>query len=147
MAQAKVKADVPIEALLKEKRKFPPSKAFVKNAVMKQNASYAEGQRNPVKFWEQRARELHWFKPWKKTLEWKPPYSKWFVGGKLNVSYNCIDRHVQGPSRNRAALIWEGEPGDTRVLTYRSEERRVGKECRRRGARDRDKKTGDEQRR
>ena len=64
MAQAKVKADVPIEALLKEKRKFPPSKAFVKRAVMNKKAIYAEAQRNPVKFWEQRARELHWFKPW-----------------------------------------------------------------------------------
>jgi len=66
MAQPKVKADLPIEALLKEKRKFPPSKAFVKNAVMNKKAIYAEAARNPVKFWEQRARELHWFKPWKK---------------------------------------------------------------------------------
>ena len=118
MAQAKVKADVPIEALLKEKRKFPPSPAFVKRAVMSRKAIYAEAQRNPVKFWEQRARELHWFKPWKKALEWKPPYAKWFVGGKLNVSYNCLDRHVEGPRKTRAALIWEGEPGDSRVLTY-----------------------------
>ena len=105
MAQAKVKADVPIEALLKEKRKFPPSPAFVKRAVMNRKAIYAEAQRNPVKFWEQRARELHWFKPWKKALEWKPPYAKWFVGGKLNVSYNCLDRHVDGPRKTRAALI------------------------------------------
>src|SRR2546422_397917 len=118
MAQAKVKADVPIEALLKEKRKFPPSPAFVKRAVMNRKAIYAEAQRNPVKFWEQRARELHWFKPWKKALEWKPPYAKWFVGGKLNVAYNCLDRHVAGPRKTKAALIWEGEPGDSRVLTY-----------------------------
>src|SRR6059036_217874 len=118
MAQAKVKADVPIEALLKEKRKFPPPAAFVKNAVMNRKAIYAEAQRNFVKFWEGRARELHWFKPWKKALEWKPPYAKWFVGGKLNVAYNCIDRHVTGPRKTKAALIWEGEPGDSRVLTY-----------------------------
>jgi acetyl-CoA synthetase len=118
MAQSKVKADLPIEALLKEKRKFPPSKAFVKNAVMNRRAIYADAQRNPVKFWEQRARELHWFKPWKKALEWKPPYAKWYIGGKLNVAYNCLDRHVAGPRKTKAALIWEGEPGDSRVLTY-----------------------------
>jgi len=118
MAQAKVKADVPIEALLKEKRKFPPPKAFVKNAVMNRKSIYAEAQRNFVKFWEQRARELDWFKPWKKALDWKPPYAKWFVGGKLNVAYNCLDRHVTGPRKTKAALIWEGEPGDSRVLTY-----------------------------
>ena len=118
MAQAKVKADVPIEALLKEKRKFPPPAAFVKNAVMNRKTIYAEAQRNLVKFWEGRARELHWFKPWKKALEWKPPYAKWFVGGKLNVAYNCLDRHVTGPRKTKAALIWEGEPGDSRVLTY-----------------------------
>ena len=118
MAQPKVKADVPIEALLKEKRKFPPPKAFVKNAVMNRKSIYAEASRNFVKFWEQRARELHWFKPWKKALDWKPPYAKWFIGGKLNVAYNCLDRHVTGPRKTKAALIWEGEPGDSRVLTY-----------------------------
>src|SRR6266478_1400590 len=118
MAQSKVKADLPIEALLKEKRKFPPPKAFVNNAVMNRKAIYAEASRNPVRFWEQRAKELDWFKPWRKALEWKPPYAKWFVGGKLNVSYNCLDRHVAGPRRTKAALIWEGEPGDTRTLTY-----------------------------
>ena len=118
MAQAKMKTDVPIETLLKEKRKFPPPKAFVKNAVMNRKSIYAEAQRNFVRFWEQRARELHWFKPWTKGLEWKPPYAKWFVGGKLNVAYNCLDRHVTGPRKTKAALIWEGEPGDSRVLTY-----------------------------
>ena len=118
MAQPKVNADLPIQALLQEKRKFPPPKAFVKNAVMNKKAIYAEAQRNPVKFWEQRARELSWFKPWKKTLDWKPPYAKWFIGGKLNVAYNCLDRHVTGPRKTKAALIWEGEPGDSRVLTY-----------------------------
>src|SRR5262249_56909545 len=80
MAQPKVNADLPIQALLQEKRKFPPPKALVKSAVMSKKAIYAEAARNPVKFWEQRARELTWFKPWKKALEWKPPYSKWFIG-------------------------------------------------------------------
>ena len=107
-----------IQALLKEDRKFPPPKAFKARALVKSDAVQREAAKNPVKFWEQRAKELAWFKPWKKTLEWKPPYAKWFVGGKLNVSYNCLDRHVQGTRRTKAAIIWEGEPGDTRTLTY-----------------------------
>jgi len=107
-----------IRALLKEDRKFRPPKGFVKRALVRSEAIYREAARNPVRFWEQRARELAWFKPWKKALEWKPPYSKWFVGGKLNVSYNCLDRHITTPRRTKAALIWEGEPGDTRTLTY-----------------------------
>jgi acetyl-CoA synthetase len=118
MAQSKTAGNAPIEALLREKRKFPPPKSFVKRALASKASIYTEAARNPVRFWEARARELHWLKPWKKTLEWKPPYAKWFVGGKLNVSDNCLDRHVAGPRRTKAALIWEGEPGDTRTLTY-----------------------------
>jgi acetyl-CoA synthetase len=119
MAQSKkTSAEVPIEALLREKRRFPPPKAFVKRALVNKPSIYAEAARNPVRFWESRARELAWFKPWKKALEWKPPYAKWFVGGKLNVAYNCLDRHVTTARRTKAALIWEGEPGDTRTLTY-----------------------------
>src|SRR2546425_10737353 len=110
--------DEPIQALLKEDRKFPPPKAFKARALVKSDAIYREAAKNPVRFWEQRAKELTWFKPWKKALEWKPPYAKWFVGGKLNVAYNCLDRHVTGPRRTKAALIWEGEPGASRVLTY-----------------------------
>src|SRR6059036_4176193 len=117
MAKA-AKSDEPIQALLKEDRKFPPPKAFKARALVKSESVYREAARNPVRFWEQRAKELTWFKPWKKALEWKPPYAKWFVRGKLNVAYNCLDRHVQGPHRTKAALIWEGEPGDTRTLTY-----------------------------
>jgi acetyl-CoA synthetase len=120
MAQSKAKADAkaPIEALLREKRKFPPPKDFVKRALVNKPSVYTEAARNPVRFWEARARELRWLKPWKKALEWKPPYAKWFVGGKLNVSDNCLDRHVTTARRTKAALIWEGEPGDTRTLTY-----------------------------
>ncbi|TMQ17254.1 MAG: acetate--CoA ligase [Candidatus Rokuibacteriota bacterium] len=118
MAQAKGDAGVPIEALLREKRRFPPPRDFVRRALVNKPSVYAEAARNPVRFWEARARELTWFKPWKKALDWKPPYAKWFVGGKLNVSYNCLDRHVTTARRNKAALIWEGEPGDTRTLTY-----------------------------
>ena len=117
----------PIEALLKEGRKFPPAKAFVKAARVKTAAIYREARRNPVRFWERQARELRWLKPWRKALEWKLPYAKWFIGGKLNVSDNCLDRHIEGPRRNKAAIIWEGEPGDSRVLTYRDLWREVNR--------------------
>ena len=110
--------DEPIQALLTEDRKFPPPKAFKARALVKSESVYREAAKNPVRFWEQRAKELAWFKPWTKALEWKPPYARWFVGGKLNVSYNCLDRHVQGARRTKAALIWEGEPGDSRTFTY-----------------------------
>jgi acetyl-CoA synthetase len=109
----------PIEALLKEGRKFPPPKSFAKAARVRSAAIYREARRNPVRFWERQARELRWIRPWRKGLEWKLPYAKWFVGGKLNVSDNCLDRHVEGPRCNKAAIVWEGEPGDSRVLTYR----------------------------
>ncbi len=110
--------DEPIQALLKEGRKFPPPKEFTRAARVKNPAIYKEPKANPLRFWEKQAKELRWMKPWKKTQEWKLPVAKWFVGGKLNVSDNCLDRHVEGPRRNKAAFIWEGEPGDTRVLTY-----------------------------
>src|SRR2546422_332683 len=118
MAKAARGGDEPIQALLKEERKFPPPKVFAKRAIVNKPSVYTDAQRNPVRFWETQAKQLHWFKPWKKALEWKPPYAKWFVGGKLNVAYNCLDRHISGPRRTKAALVWEGEPGDSRVLTY-----------------------------
>jgi acetyl-CoA synthetase len=114
-----------IESLLKEKRSFPPPAGFAKRAnwTRRQVAEYRRlGARSPERFWAQMAKQhVSWFAPWKKVLDWKPPFAKWFVGGKLNVSYNCLDRHLEGEHawrRNKAALIWEGEPGDTRVLTY-----------------------------
>jgi acetyl-CoA synthetase len=112
------KADEPIEALLREGRKFRPPAAFTKAATVKSESVYREAQRDPVKWWERQARTLEWIKPWRKALEWKLPVAKWFVGGKLNASANCLDRHLAGPRRTKAALVWEGEPGDTRVLTY-----------------------------
>ena len=114
-----------ISSLLKEKRRFRPDASFAKaaNWTPRQVAEYRrEGAKSPERFWARMAREhVTWFKPWKKVLEWKPPFAKWFIGGKLNVAYNCIDRHLEGENawrRNKAAIIWEGEPGDTRVLTY-----------------------------
>ncbi len=117
--------DEPIQALLKEGRKFPPAQAFTGRAVVKNASLYKEAKTNFVRFWEKQARELRWLRPWTKPLEWKLPYAKWFVGGRLNVSDNCLDRHVEGPRRNKAAIIWEGEPGDSRVLTYRDLYREV----------------------
>jgi len=110
--------DKTIEALLLEKRQFPPPKAFREQANVRDPSVYRKADRDFQKFWAGFARELSWYKTWKRVLDWKPPYAKWFVGGKLNASVNCLDRHVLGPRKNKAALIWEGEPGDQRILTY-----------------------------
>ena len=107
-----------IEALLQEYRTFPPPDAFRQQANIADPEVYEEAQRDPEGFWAKLAEELHWFKKWDKVLEWDPPYAKWFSGGKINVSYNCIDRHLAAGRRNKAALIWEGEPGDWKVYTY-----------------------------
>ena len=107
-----------IDALLQEDRRFPPPEAFQKQANINDPGIYEEAAKDPEGFWARFAEELHWFKKWDKVLEWDPPYSKWFVGGKINVSYNCLDRHVATARRNKAALIWEGEPGDRQVYTY-----------------------------
>ena len=113
----------PIESVLKETRRFPPPAAFSADAHIKSAAEFERlwqrGQDDPEGFWaEQAARKLHWFKPWDRVLDWQPPHAKWFVGGTTNVAYNCLDRHLNGPRKNKAAIIWEGEPGDSRVLTY-----------------------------
>jgi len=107
-----------IAALLTENRKFPPAEEFRRNAVASDPALYDRAAKDPEAFWAEQAERLHWFRRWKTVSEWKPPFAKWFVGGKLNVSVNCVDRHIVGPLRNKAALIWEGEPGDRRTLTY-----------------------------
>src|SRR5437868_1209502 len=106
------------DALLQEHRKFPPPDSFRSTAVVNDPSIYDLAAGDTDAFWAEQAKQLHWFKPWKKISEWKPPHAKWFVGGTLNISYNCIDRHIDGPRRNKAALIWEGEPGDRRTLTY-----------------------------
>ena len=107
-----------IDALLQENRKFPPPEEFRRGAVISDESTYERAARDPEAFWSQQAEQLHWFKKWKTVCEWKPPHSKWFLGGQINVSYNCIDRHIDGARRNKAALVWEGEPGDRRTLTY-----------------------------
>jgi acetyl-CoA synthetase len=116
-----------LEALLLEKRRFPPKKEFARRANARDASVYRRADRRFEKFWADFAKELTWFKPWRKVLDWKPPRAKWFVGGKLNISVNCLDRHLEGARKNKAALIWEGEPGDQRTLTYRELHREVGK--------------------
>src|SRR5215208_4247741 len=104
--------------LLQEHRSFPPADAFRAQANVRDAAVYERADRDPEAFWAEFASELEWFSRWSRVLEWKPPHAKWFVGGTLNASVNCVDRHVRGARRNKAALIWEGEPGDRRTLTY-----------------------------
>jgi acetyl-CoA synthetase len=107
-----------IDALLHESRTFPPPEDFARQANLSDPAIYERAANDPEGFWEEQAKELHWFKPWDTVLKWDPPYAEWFVGGKLNVSYNCLDRHLSTARKNKAALIWEGEPGDRQVYTY-----------------------------
>jgi acetyl-CoA synthetase len=119
-----------IESVLHETRVFHPPKAFAQAAHIKSLAQYKklyrESVNSPDKFWAKHAKaELVWFKPWKKVLQWREPFAQWFVGGQLNVSYNCLDRHLGTPTANQAALIWEGEPaapgkpGEERTITYK----------------------------
>jgi len=116
-----------IDVLLQENRKFEPDAAFAITANVSSRKVYDTADRDYEKFWADQARELEWIKPWDRVLDWNPPHVKWFAGGKLNIAANCIDRHVRGPRRNKAALIWEGEPGDTRTLTYWDLYREVSK--------------------
>ncbi|HUO61270.1 MAG TPA: AMP-binding protein, partial [Candidatus Acidoferrales bacterium] len=122
MANTPTVTQANIDSILQENRVFPPSAEFAASAHIKSledyERIYKESIEDPEKFWGSIAKELHWFKPWDKVLEWDAPWAKWFVGGKINLSYNCLDRHVKTWRRNKAALIWEGEPGDSRTLTY-----------------------------
>src|SRR6266478_224263 len=118
-----------IESHLVEKRVFKPAKNFAKGSRIKSleqyRRMYRESINRPEKFWAREAGELVWQKRWKSVLKWKPPFAQWFVGGKLNVSENCLDRHLDGPTRNKAAILWEGEPGDKRALTFQQLHRDV----------------------
>src|SRR5690606_10154105 len=116
-----------ISALLTEERRFPPSDEFRAAANWNDPAIYDRAAADPEAFWAEQARELEWIEPFTTVLEWKAPDAKWFVGGKLNASVNCVDRHVRNGRRNKAALIWEGEPGDRRTYTYFDLQREVCK--------------------
>jgi acetyl-CoA synthetase len=118
-----------IQSVLKETRVFAPAPEFSRSAHISSpdqlEAVRREAERDPEAFWAGIAKELHWFTPWQQVLEWNPPFSKWFVGGTTNLCYNCVDRHVASWRRNKAAIIWEGEPGDSRVLTFADLQREV----------------------
>jgi acetyl-CoA synthetase len=116
MADKKPPAE--IADLLQEDRSFPPPAEFRAKANINDPGIYERADKDPEAFWASFASELEWFTKWSTVVEWKPPHAKWFVGGTINASVNCVDRHVRGPRRNKAALIWEGEPGDRRTLTY-----------------------------
>ena len=118
-----------IESHLIEDRVFKPSREFSKKARVSSMAQYRrmykESIEKPSTFWAREARELHWQKRWQKVLDWKAPFAKWFTGARLNVCENCVDRHLTNGRKNKAAIIWEGEPGDKRVLTYQQLHREV----------------------
>ncbi len=116
-----------ISALLTEVRRFPPSDEFRAAANWNDPAIYDQAAADPEAFWAEQARQLEWIKPFTKVLEWDAPDARWFADGKLNASVNCVDRHVRNGRRNKAALIWEGEPGDRRTYTYFDVQREVCK--------------------
>ncbi|MBY0523676.1 MAG: acetate--CoA ligase [Gemmataceae bacterium] len=120
-----------ITSILKETRQFPPSGEFAAKAHVKSLAEYERlyqhAKDDPQGFWAEQAKSLDWFRSWDKVMAWKEPHVEWFVGGQLNASYNCVDRHLANGRKNKAAIIWEGEPGDTRVLRYQDLHREVCK--------------------
>ena len=120
-----------IESILHESRLFQPPADFAAkasvNSFEEYERIYAEAAADPQAFWAKQAEDIHWFKKWDKVLEWNEPFAKWFVGGKLNISYNCLDRHLDTWRKNKAAIIWEGEPGEVRTLTYLQLHRQVSK--------------------
>jgi acetyl-CoA synthetase len=108
-----------IAALLEESRVFPPSPEFTAQANVSSPEIYERAERDPEAFWAGMAEELSWFRKWDRVLEWEAPFAKWFVGGKLNAAFNCLDRHLGTPVEDKVAFYWEGEPGDARTITYR----------------------------
>ncbi|WP_145099988.1 acetate--CoA ligase [Anatilimnocola aggregata] len=121
-----------IDSVMQEDRQFPPSAEFQAQASIGSLAAYEklydESIQNPEKFWGDFAeKELHWFKPYDKVLDWQPPFAQWFVGGQTNISYNCLDKHLTTWRKNKAAIIWEGEPGEQRTITYSQLHREVCK--------------------
>ena len=107
-----------IDHLLQEHRRFPPSEAWAKSANIADPGVYERAARDPEAFWAEFARELEWIRPWDSVLKWDPPHARWFDGGQDQRERELLDRHVRTARRNKAAIIWEGEPGDRRTLTY-----------------------------
>jgi len=107
-----------IDSLLKEEEQYAPPASFREGAWVRDERFSRDAAKDPERFWSERAKEFHWSTPWSTLLEWKAPFARWFVGGTMNVSQNCVDRHAASARRNKAAIVWEGEPGEKRVLTY-----------------------------
>jgi acetyl-CoA synthetase len=120
-------AEPTLDSLLTEDRTFAPPPGFAAQALVRDPEVYARAGQDPQAYWAQWAGELHWFRRWDTVLEWTPPYSKWFVGGTLNASYNCLDRHVEAGRGGKTAMLWEGEPGDRRTYTYAELHQEVGR--------------------
>jgi acetyl-CoA synthetase len=118
MSEADESVQSHIEALLSEDRSFPPPEGFAARANVNDRSLHDEAEADVEAFWARQAEALHWSKRWDTVLEWDLPFAKWFVGGTLNVSYNCVDRHVAAGKGDKVAFHWEGEPGDTRTITY-----------------------------
>jgi acetyl-CoA synthetase len=120
-----------LSSTLREHRVFPPPPEFAAQAHVKSleeyEALYRRSIQDPESFWAEIASELHWFSPWTKVLDWQPPLARWFVGGKINLCYNCVDRHALGGGKDKVAIVWEGEPGEIRKLTYADLHREVQK--------------------
>ena len=118
-----------IDTVMHEERLFAPSSDFSSNSRIGSMDAYQalwdEAKRDPVAFWSKQAEELHWFEPYSQTLKWDEPFAQWFVGGKTNASYNCLDAHLGTERENKTAIIWEGEPGDSKTLTYAELHREV----------------------
>ena len=115
-----------LDTLLQESRSFPPPSEFAGRAHLSDADVYRRAAEDPESYWAEWAEELDWFRKWDQVLEWNPPQAKWFLGGKLNVAHNCLDRHLAARGA-KTALIWEGEGGDTRTFTYEQLHREVGK--------------------
>ena len=118
MADDTASEEQDLSRLLVEERVFQPPADFAAAAVVQDAAVYERAAADPEAFWAEMAEQLDWYKKWDEVLRWDPPHAEWFVGGKLNACYNCVDRHVHNGRRNQAAIIWEGEPGERRTLTY-----------------------------
>ncbi len=118
-----------LDSVMQEKRLFPPPQEFAERARIGSLAAYQkmwdEAAGDIEAFWRRLAGELHWFRPFDTILEWNEPDARWFVGGQTNISYNCLDAHLSSWRANKAAILWEGEPGDSRTLTYRELHREV----------------------
>src|SRR5699024_5016560 len=110
--------DKRLNTLLKETRTFEPPESFKEQANFNDPGVYQRAEEDPEGYWAEQAEQISWFEPYSKVLEWDAPHSKWFLDGKLNATYNCVDRHREGPRKNKAAIIWEGEEGNNKIYTY-----------------------------